>query len=453
MADSGTLLAFKAGRAFRREGTNFVDPSPAKGAILLRREDDLLHLMWKNRTSNEVEEDLILFPSDATFLKVSQAPGRVYVLKFSSSNQRHFFWMQDASSVRDEEFVNNVNGFLMDPDYEASWGSSSQPSTSTSTAGASQSSAPSNFQATPEQLAQLQQLLTSAVGSGAAPPSNVSLNDILTPANITPLFTSHPDLIPTLFPHLPPDLPMPPSPEVLQRIISSPQFRSAVSSFDQALRTGLLGGLVRGLGLPEEAGTGIEPSSQKATLWMEIHMKNIELSLTKYDVTRHLAHIFHGPGYLDPQEEPINFEVYLYDHNRLGRGALTLPNISIATQFLQEYGQQEDGLAPPKSCVVGQQRIRFAESYNEPRSDIIEKITRLPFQDPSVAEGEENRSFHLQSHNDRYFISIYGIPLPSKPEADLCHLTLVLRLFVSFADQQPIYLSFDDFSVLLKFVP
>ncbi|KAJ3873980.1 RNA-directed RNA polymerase 2 [Lentinula edodes] len=128
-------------------------------------------------------------------------------------------------------------------------------------------------------------------------------------------------------------------------------------------------------------------------------MKNIELSLTKYDVTRHLAHIFHGPGYLDPQEEPINFEVYLYDHNRLGRGALTLPNISIATQFLQEYGQQEDGLAPPKSCVVGQQRIRFAESYNEPRSDIIEKITRLPFQDPSVAEGEENRSFHLQSHN------------------------------------------------------
>lgn len=40
---------------------------------------------------------------------------------------------------------------------------------------------------------------------------------------------------------------------------SSPQFRSAVSSFDQALRTGLLGGLVRGLGLPDEAGTGVAP--------------------------------------------------------------------------------------------------------------------------------------------------------------------------------------------------
>lgn len=30
-------------------------------------------------------------------------------------------------------------------------------------------------------------------------------------------------------------------------------------NFDQALQTGLLGGLVRGLGLPEEAGLGVEP--------------------------------------------------------------------------------------------------------------------------------------------------------------------------------------------------
>jgi len=45
---------------------------------------------------------------------------------------------------------------------------------------------------------------------------------------------------------------------VLSQIISSPQFRAAVASFDRALRTGLLGGLVRQLGLPEEAGMGVE---------------------------------------------------------------------------------------------------------------------------------------------------------------------------------------------------
>jgi hypothetical protein len=86
----------------------------------------------------------------------------------------------------------------------------------------------------------------------------MALTDILTPANLSPLFISHPNLIPALFPHLPPDLPTPPSPQALQRIINSPQFRSAVRSFDQALRTGLLGNLVTGLGLPDEAGTGIE---------------------------------------------------------------------------------------------------------------------------------------------------------------------------------------------------
>jgi len=81
----------------------------------------------------------------------------------------------------------------------------------------------------------------------------------LTPSTLTPLFTAHPELVPALFSQLPPDLPTPPSPEALQRTINSPQFRAAVRNFDLALRTGLLGGLVRGLGLPDEAGTGIEP--------------------------------------------------------------------------------------------------------------------------------------------------------------------------------------------------
>ncbi|KAG5638263.1 hypothetical protein H0H81_001032 [Sphagnurus paluster] len=52
-----TLLAFKAGRAFRRPGTNFVDPRPEKGAIVLTNgEDGLLHFSWKNRTSGVIEE-------------------------------------------------------------------------------------------------------------------------------------------------------------------------------------------------------------------------------------------------------------------------------------------------------------------------------------------------------------------------------------------------------------
>jgi len=106
---------------------------------------------------------------------------------------------------------------------------------------------------------QLRRIMASfSEGPAAAAAPELSLVDILTPANVTPLFTSHPELIPTLFPHLPPDLPTPPSEETIQQVVSSPQFRTAVRSLDQALRTGLLGGLVRGLGLPEEAGTSVE---------------------------------------------------------------------------------------------------------------------------------------------------------------------------------------------------
>lgn len=88
--------------------------------------------------------------------------------------------------------------------------------------------------------------------------SEFLLQDILTPANLLPLFTSHPEIVPSLFPYLPSDLPSPPSIEVLQQVIASPQFRSAVRSFDIALSTGALQGFVRSLGLPEEAGSGFE---------------------------------------------------------------------------------------------------------------------------------------------------------------------------------------------------
>jgi 26S proteasome regulatory subunit N13 len=49
-------MAFKAGRAYRRGDTNFVDPSPTKGAIYLSQEDELVHFRWKNRDTDSFEE-------------------------------------------------------------------------------------------------------------------------------------------------------------------------------------------------------------------------------------------------------------------------------------------------------------------------------------------------------------------------------------------------------------
>jgi len=112
------LLAFKAGRSFRRQATDFVDPADTKGEIVITRGDDeLLHFQWRDRTSGQVEDDLIIFPQEAEFVK---AAGRTYVLKFSSSDQRHFFWLQDLSSNNDEEYAAHVNGYLADPEYDQS---------------------------------------------------------------------------------------------------------------------------------------------------------------------------------------------------------------------------------------------------------------------------------------------------------------------------------------------
>ncbi|EJC98162.1 adhesion regulating molecule [Fomitiporia mediterranea MF3/22] len=258
---SEPLLAFKAGRYERRPGTNSLDAVPTKGAIYMFNEDGLLHFQWRNRETNQINEDLILFSQDASFSKVPEAPGgRTYVLRFMSSNQKHFFWLQDASPARDEEFVNNVNALLEDPERPLTWNtasssSSSAPQASTSRQGAASSSMPP---LDPTQLAHLRQLVTSMTSEPPPTQPTVSLQDVLTVETLGPLFTNHPDLIPSLFPHLPADLPMPPSAEVLQQIIASPQFQVAVRNFDQALHTGLLGGLVRQLGLPEEAGTGVE---------------------------------------------------------------------------------------------------------------------------------------------------------------------------------------------------
>ncbi|KAF9131298.1 hypothetical protein BGX30_013149 [Mortierella sp. GBA39] len=110
---SKILLQFKAGRCFRDGTTNTVKPDATKGLVYMEEEDGLLHFFWKNRTTSSVEDDLILFPGDAELLKVDECTtGRVLVLKFKSSSQKLFFWLQESNSDRDQIVLQQANTLI-----------------------------------------------------------------------------------------------------------------------------------------------------------------------------------------------------------------------------------------------------------------------------------------------------------------------------------------------------
>jgi len=154
-----------------------------------------------------------------------------------------------------------VNSLLQNPSYVPVWQEHTEETApSQSAPQASSSSGQSATGTSPAELARIRELMTSmarSTGAEAVEP-DLALSDVLTPANLAPLFTEHPELVPALFPHLPPDLPTPPSAEAIQQIVASPQFRSAVQSLDRAFRTGMLQSLMSQLGLPEEAGSSVE---------------------------------------------------------------------------------------------------------------------------------------------------------------------------------------------------
>ncbi|KAI8087615.1 proteasome complex subunit Rpn13 ubiquitin receptor-domain-containing protein [Gilbertella persicaria] len=119
------LVEFNAGKCIV-EGS-WIKPDTRKGTVYMDQGDDqLLHLYWKERKNQATpEDDLIIFPDEAEFTKVSQCTtGRVYLLKFKTSNERHFYWMQSKNDEKDQETVERVNELIRDP--EASMNATSE---------------------------------------------------------------------------------------------------------------------------------------------------------------------------------------------------------------------------------------------------------------------------------------------------------------------------------------
>ena len=132
------LITFKAGRC--EVNGRKVTAVPTPGYLYLYSEDDLIHFCWRPRSapSTEPEIDLLMIPSDGHFYPLlreegaedlhSPTNGRIFALKFSSSSQKHLFWMQSKSqhkngspswfSQRDQRLGQIVDALLHGEDID-----------------------------------------------------------------------------------------------------------------------------------------------------------------------------------------------------------------------------------------------------------------------------------------------------------------------------------------------
>jgi len=128
------LVEFRAGKMALKGST--VTPDKRKGLVYVYQSDDgLTHFCWKDRKSGTVEDDLIVFPDDCEYKKVTQCKegSRVYLLKFKTSARKLFFWMQEPKTEGDDDLVWKVNESLNNPGGASSNGRAGQSGSATPT--------------------------------------------------------------------------------------------------------------------------------------------------------------------------------------------------------------------------------------------------------------------------------------------------------------------------------
>ena len=109
---SETILSFNAGYALYDPDSKTVTCKPGPGKITVTKEpgEPFLYFTWEPREGFKPPADFVpcdtyvLFPGDALWVHVKQCTtGRVFALKFLSSDRREFFWMQSRTDAEDKQ--------------------------------------------------------------------------------------------------------------------------------------------------------------------------------------------------------------------------------------------------------------------------------------------------------------------------------------------------------------
>lgn len=297
--NNGYLVEFKAGRSNLQSGATAdkrkVVADKTKGLVFIKQsEDRLMHFCWKNRETGVIVDDLIIFPGDTEFMRIKECiDGKVFMLKFKSSDERRLFWLQEPAADADKNLIEKVNDTLNNPPQGRSGRSGAGGSSADRLAAAAAGAGADDLSSLgnignigQEQLMQLLSLMGEGNGSGgAASPSlsstpagqsdmarqlrslitdmgrnapsrggarsarpAVELSEVITGERVMDAVRNNQD---RLTAHLPATEGTSSSTE-LEATVRSPQFQQAADTFGHALQTGQLAPVFQQFGLPEE---------------------------------------------------------------------------------------------------------------------------------------------------------------------------------------------------------
>ena len=116
-------LTFRAGK-MHKTGTT-VRADTRKGQIVIVGDQSFIHFQWKDRVTGVIEDDLMVFKDEAEYFKVEKCTtGRVYILQFKqgANAAERFFWMQEPSDEKDEEYWPPHQLVHEEPHEVCAWG-------------------------------------------------------------------------------------------------------------------------------------------------------------------------------------------------------------------------------------------------------------------------------------------------------------------------------------------
>eukprot|EP00933_Yihiella_yeosuensis_P080582 TRINITY_DN94034_c0_g1_i1.p1 TRINITY_DN94034_c0_g1~~TRINITY_DN94034_c0_g1_i1.p1 ORF type:complete len:289 (+),score=106.42 TRINITY_DN94034_c0_g1_i1:113-979(+) len=255
---------FRAGRMDWDQRTKMVTADKRKGKIVLytSEEEQLMHFQWWDRDKNETVTDLIVI-NDAYLERIEKCTtGRVYLLRFTSSDKKMFFWMQEPKDEGDAELIKKFNDAIGATIPEKGSKPAAAPAAAASApAAGAPAAAAGGAEVDPALRAILAQFLQSGGAAGGVPAANrtppVPLTAVLTSDVLTPLMDDEAAKA-EMMPLLPESHN---SAEGLRQVLTSPQLQQSLVALSQAVHSDQLAVLFASLGLDPSAITRAAPGS------------------------------------------------------------------------------------------------------------------------------------------------------------------------------------------------